>query len=67
MSDTLSFAEITSQHADLLPARTVLSMFIRDTSGSSNSGPELARLVTSLISHSTPGVAGASEPGPSSS
>jgi len=28
MSDALSFAEIDSQHVELLPARTVLSLFI---------------------------------------
>jgi hypothetical protein len=27
MSDALSFAEIDSQHVELLPARTVLSLF----------------------------------------
>jgi len=27
MSDALSFAEIDGQHVDLLPARTVMSMF----------------------------------------
>ncbi|MDQ2882337.1 MAG: hypothetical protein M3Y48_14305 [Actinomycetota bacterium] len=27
MSDALSFAEIDGQHAELLPARTVMSMF----------------------------------------
>jgi hypothetical protein len=32
MSDALSFAEIDGQHAELLPARTVLSMFSVDGS-----------------------------------
>jgi hypothetical protein len=27
MSDTLSFAEVDGQHVELLPARTVMSMF----------------------------------------
>ena len=35
MSDGLSFAEIDGQHVELLPARTVMSMF---TAGSSTGG-----------------------------
>jgi hypothetical protein len=38
MSDTLSFAELEAQHAELLPARTVLSLFSISGSGSSNVG-----------------------------
>jgi hypothetical protein len=34
MSDTVSFAELDGQHVELLPARTVLSMFsARDGGG----------------------------------
>jgi hypothetical protein len=29
MSDALSFAEVYRQHVELLPARTVLSMFLK--------------------------------------
>ncbi len=36
MSNTLSFAEIEGQHVELLPARTVMSMF--STHGSCNGG-----------------------------
>ncbi len=35
MSDALSFAEIDGQHVELLPARTVLSLF---TAGGGNGG-----------------------------
>ena len=35
MSDALSFVEIDGQHVELLPARTVMSMF---SAGSSNCG-----------------------------
>lgn len=30
MSDTLSFAELARQHVELLPARTVMSLFSTD-------------------------------------
>jgi hypothetical protein len=33
MSDALSFAELDGQHVELLPARTVLSMFAQGTDG----------------------------------
>ena len=36
MSDALSFVEIDGQHVELLPARTVLSLFA--TGGSRNGG-----------------------------
>jgi hypothetical protein len=36
MSDALSFAEIDGQHVELLPARTVLSMFSAGGSGGSS-------------------------------
>ena len=38
MSDALSFAEIDGQHVELLPARTVLSMFSLDGGGANTSG-----------------------------
>jgi hypothetical protein len=36
MFDALSFAEIDGQHAELLPARTVLSLFSASGGGSSS-------------------------------
>jgi hypothetical protein len=33
MSDALSFAEVDSQHVELLPARTVMSLLHTDASG----------------------------------
>jgi hypothetical protein len=38
MPDTLSFAEIDGQHVELLPARTVLSLFSTGRSGGSGHG-----------------------------
>ena len=38
MSDALSFAEIDGQHVELLPARTVLSMFAMGGKGSNTGG-----------------------------
>ena len=38
MSDALSFAEIEGQHVELLPARTVLSMFSVGGAGGSRGG-----------------------------
>lgn len=37
MSDALNFTEIDRQHTELLPARTVMSMFRTGTSTGSNS------------------------------
>jgi hypothetical protein len=37
MSDALNFTEIDRQHIELLPARTVMSMFRTGTSTGSNS------------------------------
>jgi hypothetical protein len=44
MYETLSFVEIDGQHVELLPARTVLSMFVLDAAGTQggaagNGGP----------------------------
>jgi hypothetical protein len=57
MSDALSFAEIYEQHVELLPARTVLSMFVTADdsgnsaggSGGSSSGDLLTQATTSLM------------------
>ena len=38
MSDALSFAEIDGQHVELLPARTVLSLFSTGTGGNGGDG-----------------------------
>jgi hypothetical protein len=38
MSDTLSFAELDSQHVELLPPRTVMSMLTMGGDGSGGSG-----------------------------
>ncbi|MBV9164125.1 MAG: hypothetical protein JO281_21845 [Pseudonocardiales bacterium] len=38
MSDALSFAEIDSQHVELLPARTVMSMFVVGKGGGGDGG-----------------------------
>jgi hypothetical protein len=57
MSNTVSFAELDRQHVELLPARTVLSMFsaqipIGDadstTSNGPNSGGDAGALVTGV-------------------
>ncbi|MGH3683701.1 MAG: hypothetical protein ACRDRU_09935 [Pseudonocardiaceae bacterium] len=62
MSDALSFTEIVGQHVELLPARTVLSMFTRDTNSGNDPAAGLVKVVTGLISPSTPGAAGESGP-----
>ncbi|MGH3812619.1 MAG: hypothetical protein ACRDUV_09205 [Pseudonocardiaceae bacterium] len=40
MSDTVSFAELDGQHVELLPARTVLSMFIAGDGGIGKDGTD---------------------------
>jgi hypothetical protein len=40
MSDALSFAEIDGQHVELLPARTVMSMFSTGGAGRGGNGGE---------------------------
>jgi hypothetical protein len=56
MSDALSFAEICGQHVELLPARTVLSMFVTadDPSnggqGGTGSGDPVAQVLGSVMS-----------------
>ncbi len=56
MSDALSFAEAYRQHVELLPARIVLSMFIKADgssssggSGSGSSGDVVAQLMGSVL------------------
>jgi len=56
MSDALSFADIDGQHVELLPARTVLSLFsLGDGDGGSNivSTPTCQSVI-----NQNPGVAG---------
>lgn len=54
MSDALSLAEIDGQHAELLPPRTVLSVFLRSNTGGSYEeapmGPSTAPVVVDLLS-----------------
>jgi hypothetical protein len=38
MSDTVNFAELDGQHVELLPPRTVLSMFSADGGGLTSDG-----------------------------
>ena len=38
MSDVMSFAEVGAQHVELLPARTVLSLFTADPLGNGEAG-----------------------------
>ena len=62
MSDALSFAELCGQHVELLPARTVLSMFITaaDPSssdggdGGSGSGDVVSKLMEGVLSGAMP-------------
>ncbi|MGH3670930.1 MAG: hypothetical protein ACRDSH_09870 [Pseudonocardiaceae bacterium] len=62
MSDALSFAELYEQHIELLPARTVLSMFITgdDPSssdggiGGSGSGDVVSKLMDGVLSGAIP-------------
>ena len=56
MSNTLDFAELYGQHVEILPARTVLSMFVTAAdpssggSGSSSSGDFTSQLMGALLS-----------------
>jgi hypothetical protein len=47
MSDSLTFAELEEQHVELLPARTVLSLFSAGTAGTPGAN-----------GHATPGIPG---------
>ena len=40
MSDTVSFTELDGQHVELLPARTVLSLFSAADGGSAGNGTD---------------------------
>ena len=42
MSDTVNFAELNEQHVELLPPRTVLSMFIAGDGGVGGNGTDAA-------------------------
>jgi hypothetical protein len=56
MSNTLDFAELYGQHVEMLPARTVLSMFVTATDpssgggGSSSSGDITSQIMGALLS-----------------
>jgi hypothetical protein len=60
MSDALSFAEVYRQHVELLPARTVLSMFLngKDTStggtGAVSSGDAVTQIVGPIVAGMLP-------------
>jgi hypothetical protein len=54
MSDALTFTELDGQHVELLPARTVLSMFTQSTDGGQgNNGTDGMGLIG--INHLIPG------------
>lgn len=66
MSTVLSFAYLDQQHTELLPARTVLSMFVAQGPASGGSGGSgggsgeglgqaIAKMLFSSGGHSTPG------------
>ncbi|MGH3778581.1 MAG: hypothetical protein ACRDRR_23055 [Pseudonocardiaceae bacterium] len=69
MSDTVSFAELEGQHVELLPARTVLSMFsVHDTGGTTPGGlapDQVARTALSWfgIASTSPGAEGSNDSG----
>jgi hypothetical protein len=56
MCDVLSFTEVNGQYVELLPARTVLSMFSTATdpssggSGGSSSGDPISQVMGPLLS-----------------
>jgi hypothetical protein len=60
MSDALSFAEVYRQHVELLPPRTVLSMFLKadDSSsgggGGSQSGDPVSKFMAAALSLAFP-------------
>jgi hypothetical protein len=61
MSDELSSVEMKSLHVELLPARTVLSMFAQDANGGNDPALGLSKFVMGLISPSSPGTSGTSD------
>ncbi len=60
MSNTLSFTELCEQHVELLPARTVLSMFVTadDPStggaGSASSGDVVTQIMGGFLGSALP-------------
>lgn len=60
MSDALSFTEVYRQHVELLPARTVLSTFLKgkDTStggtGSTSSGDAVTQIMGPILAGMLP-------------
>jgi hypothetical protein len=60
MSDALSFAEVYRQHVELLPARTVLSMFLKadDPStggdGATSSGGPISKFIGDAMALALP-------------
>ncbi len=64
MSDTVSLAELDGQHVELLPARTVLSMFSAQGPGGLTPD-EVARGFLSVLgfASSSPGADGSSDDG----
>ena len=50
MSDALSFAEIDEQHLELLPARTVMSMFSADCGCGGDGGDAQGGLGINILS-----------------
>ncbi|HKR50553.1 MAG TPA: hypothetical protein VJT72_13450 [Pseudonocardiaceae bacterium] len=49
MSDTVSSAELDGQHVELLPARTVLSMFSADGGIGENGSDAIGKLGINLL------------------
>ncbi len=71
MSDAVSFAELAGQHVELLPARTVLSMFSAIDGGTAQPGADsvggvvlgVANQTIPLVPGTGTGAAGASANG----
>jgi hypothetical protein len=61
MSDALSFAEIDGQHVELLPARTVMSMFTLDGGNGGDAQGGLGLNVVSGIGLLGTGIASAGD------
>ena len=69
MSNTVSFAELDGQHVELLPARTVLSMFSTQGPDGPTPGGDLGAVVTQVtgLGGMTSGSEGSSTEGSSGS
>lgn len=69
MSDAVSFAELDGQHVELLPARTVLSVFsAQDTGGADPGGLAPDQVVRGFlgalgVASTSPGAEGSSDGG----